>query len=132
MSLGPKLPYFGAFRLEFEKTIAMFKIDTLKFTKMLKVMLNKKNPKFGTKIALLVCFWTGIKQTIVIFEINTFEFAKLELLIKKVNFGIELVFFEGPGSTFSECPGPGMLCKVCSSKDSLCSKHFRTQSIYNK
>ena len=88
--MGPKLPYFGAFRLEFEKTIAMFKIDTLKFTKMLKVMLNKKNPKFGTKIALLVCFWTGIKQTIVIFEINTFEFAKLELLIKKVNFGIEL------------------------------------------
>ena len=48
--MGPKLPYFGAFRLEFEKTIAMFKIDTFEFVKMLSVMLNKKILNLGRKL----------------------------------------------------------------------------------
>ena len=33
-NLGPKVPYFGIFRLEFLKTIIIFEISTLKFVNL--------------------------------------------------------------------------------------------------
>ena len=60
LSLGPKMPYFGTFTTEFfKKAIVIFKINTFEFVKKQSFML-KKNIKFGTKIALLGYFWTGI------------------------------------------------------------------------
>ena len=71
-------------------------------------------PKFGTKNALLGCFWA-----IVIFEIRTLQFVKNEFLTHTVNFGTWSAFRKVPGFAFSQDPVPGPvlspspLYKVC-------------------
>ena len=35
INLAPELPYLGIFGIEFQETIALFEISTLKFDKML-------------------------------------------------------------------------------------------------
>ena len=59
-------------------------------------------PKFGTKNALLGCFWA-----IVIFEIRTLQFVKNEFLTHTVNFGTWSAFCKVPGFAFSQDPVPG-------------------------
>ena len=74
-----------------------------------------KIPKYGTKNALFVYFWSRILKTIVIFEISTLEFVISESLTHTVNVGIRSAFSKGLVSAFSEGPGPGLgpLYKVC-------------------
>ena len=72
--------------------------------------------KFETKnISLFGYFWTGIWKNYCIFEIGSLEFIKNEFSTDTVNFDIGTAFSKGPGSLFSEDPGPGPgpLYKVC-------------------
>ena len=74
-----------------------------------------KMPKFGTKSALLSILGLEFYKTIVIFEISNLKFVINESLSHTVNFCIWSTFSEGPGSAFSQGPGPdpGPLYKVC-------------------
>ena len=48
------------FGLEFENTIDMFEISTLKFVSLQNFVKKQKTPKFGTKNVLFGYFWAGI------------------------------------------------------------------------
>ena len=65
-------------------------------------------PKLGTKISFFDYFWARIFKAIVIFEISKLKFVKSQCLTHTVSFGIEFAFSKGPGSIFSESPGPGL------------------------
>ena len=74
-----------------------------------------KIPKYRTKNALFVYFWSRIFKNYFIFEIRTLEFVISESLTHTVNVGIGSAFSKGLVSAFSEGPGPGLgpLYKVC-------------------
>ena len=84
--LGPKTPYFGALRPEFERTIVMFKISTFEFVRMPSIMLAGKNYQSREpKLPDLGIFRLKLEKTIVIFEISTLEFIKNEILTNVLN-----------------------------------------------
>ena len=100
LNLGLKVPYFGLFRQEFEKTIVTVEISTLEFVSIKKFGKGPKLPHSGT-------FGLEFEKAIVISEMSTLEFLKDESLTHKVNFGIGSDFSKGLRSPFSEGPGPG-------------------------
>ena len=53
-------------------------------------------------------FGLEFSETIVIFEIGTLKLVKNESLAHAVNFDIRFAFCKGPGSAFSEGPGPSI------------------------
>ena len=69
----------------------------------------------GPKIPYLGILGLKFENNIVIFEISSLEFVKSEFLFHTMNFGKESIFAKGPGSVFSQGPGPGScpLYKVC-------------------
>lgn len=69
-TFGTKIVSFEYFGLQFQKTIAMYEINALKFLILQSVIWNKK--KFGNKIAPFEYFW----ENIVIFE-STVKFVKI-------------------------------------------------------
>ena len=66
-------------------------------------------------MSLFGYFWTVIWTNYCIFEIGSLEFIKNEFSTDTVNFDIGTAFSKGPGSLFSEDPGPGPgpFYKVC-------------------
>ena len=111
----PKMSYLDIFGQEFEKTIVVFEISTLKFAYLQNFPKKQKCLNLGPKMPDLGIFGLEFWKTIVIFEISTLNFVKKESLTHIVNFGIGSAFSKGPGSVFSEGPGPslGPLYKVC-------------------
>ena len=90
--------YLSISELEFENTIVIFEISTLEF----------------------VCWQNFSKKHAEIWDVKCLIWVLLGLNLKKlliyiVNFGIGFTFFKGPGSNFSEGPGPDPrpLYKVC-------------------
>ena len=89
------------FGVEFQKTIVIFEISTLKFLYLQSFAKKQKCLNLGPKLPYLGIFGVEFQKTIVIFEISTLKFVKNESLTQTVNFSI--------GSAFSEGPGPGPL-----------------------
>ena len=69
------MPGLGIFGLEFQKTIVIFEISTLKFVQLQNFAKKQKCLKLGWKMPYLDMFGLEFQTTIVIFEINTLQFA---------------------------------------------------------
>ena len=67
---------------------------------------KQKCLNLGPKTPYLGAFGLEFSKTIVMFKISTLKFVRNESLTHTVNFSIESAFSKGPGSAFSECPGP--------------------------
>ena len=62
LNLRTKLPCLGMFRLQFQKTIVIFEISTLKFSKVQNFVQNVKVLKYWIKITLFEYFWAGVSK----------------------------------------------------------------------
>ena len=71
--------------------------------------------KFGTKNALFGYFWTRIVTNYCHICNRHPQICQKWVFNSYSEFGIGSDFSKDPGSTFSECPGPGpgLLCKIC-------------------
>ena len=70
----PKLSYLGIFVLEFERTVVVLEISTLKFVKVQSFMENKETLSLGPKMPYFGTFRQKFENTIFILENSTFEF----------------------------------------------------------
>ena len=75
LNLGPRMPYLGIFRVEFQKTNVIFEISTLELSNCKVSRKNKKCLNLGPKMPYLVIFRLELQKTIAIFEISTLEFV---------------------------------------------------------
>ena len=76
-NLGPKIPNFCIFGLEFENIFLIFEISLLKFV-LLQSLVKEKHLNLGPKMFDLGIFGLEFEKNIVIFEITTFHFVKLQ------------------------------------------------------
>ena len=58
-----KMPYLVIFGVEFQKTIAIFEINTLRLVKFQNLLKKQKMPKFWSKYVLFGCFWGRILKS---------------------------------------------------------------------
>ena len=78
------MPYLDIFRLEFEKGIVIFEVNTLGVFKNKNFMRKWKSLNLGPKIP--GSFWAEFKNTILIFEISTIKFVHFQTLVQKRKF----------------------------------------------
>ena len=106
LDLGPKTPYLGTFRLEFEKNYCLVwnQHPQICLSTKFREKNKTKMPKFGTKNALFGYFWARIWKSYCRIWNQHFRISQ-KPLTHTVNFGI--------GSAFSKGPGPGPLYKLC-------------------
>ena len=79
----PKISYLGILGRNFEKTIVIFEISTLKFVYFQNFTKKQKCLNLRPKMPDLCIFGLEFENNFVIFEITTFEFAKLQKFTKK-------------------------------------------------
>ena len=69
------MPYLGAFGLELENNIVIFKITTLEYVWLQNFVKKMKMRKFETKMPYLDTFGLEFQNATAIFEITTLEFV---------------------------------------------------------
>ena len=76
------MSYLNIFRREFKKTIVLFEISTLEFSKLRYFEKKFKWLNFGTKMPYLGIFGLEFENNMIIHEISTLEFVYLENFVK--------------------------------------------------
>ena len=106
------MSYLGIFGLEFENNIGHILKQHRRICLIAKFCKkSKRKHKFGTKNALFGYF----QKLLSYLKSAPLNLSRNESLTQTGNFRVESTFSRGPGSAFSEGPGPGpgLLYKVC-------------------